>query len=260
MSTRERKLVMLLAVFGLFGLLFGAYQLVWQPIQDGKKKLAELRDDLGEKQEKLEKYQKDRRRLDAAKKRSLPANPEDARREYEAVLGRLLRSAGVTAPNVVPKDNPDTQRIPQIEEANGRKRPAYSRVGFEITLKKVDLPTVAKFLEGYYGLNLLQQITHFEIKRTDAEIAQAGRRGAATGDRTDLEVKLVTEAIILDGAENRKTLLPVPTGGEEALHPGYAGGIPAGHSRTQRLRADRRRGKTPAGPPLAAVGDIGGSQ
>jgi hypothetical protein len=212
-------MVQFLGVLGLFGLGLAAYTLVYQPLQKHKRDQAKLEDDRHEKQEQLVKVMRDLKRVETVKKRSLPADPDVAKREYEAALGYILRSSGVPAGyTIVPKVAGDVRSIPDIAP----KKPAYQRIGYDIRMTKVDLPILTKVLKAYYDLNLLHQITHLDIKRVEKEGSSGGiaRRGA---DRQDLEVTFHTEAIILDGAEQRRTLTAVPlsvaaVGGGGAYH------------------------------------------
>ena len=208
MSNRERKLILALGIMGIGGLLFAAYQLVIAPLEENRVQLAKLSEERSEKEEKLSTLRKDLKRLTIAKKRSLPSEPDVARREYEAMLTRLLRNAGIPPGyTIASKDNSDIRSIPLLSP----KRPAYSRIGYSIRLNKVDLTSLTKFLQEYYHLNLLHQIVWFEVKRTDEGSTAMSRRGIFTAERNDLTVIINTEAIILDGAENRRTLLSIPT-------------------------------------------------
>ena len=163
MSNRERKLILALGIMGIGGLLFAAYQLVIAPLEENRVQLAKLSEERSEKEEKLSTLRKDLKRLTIAKKRSLPSEPDVARREYEAMLTRLLRNAGIPPGyTIASKDNSDIRSIPLLAP----KRPAYSRIGYSIRLNKVDLTSLTKFLQEYYHLNLLHQIVWFEVKRT----------------------------------------------------------------------------------------------
>ncbi|QEL18803.1 hypothetical protein [Limnoglobus roseus] len=206
MSTREKRMLLVVGVLGLVGLIFGVYQMILVPLQESRAEFNRLSGEQGEKSTALDLMRFDLKRLPAAKKRSLPADLDVAKREYEATLSFLMRDSGVPAGyTIVPKDASDLRSVPEI----GPKKPAYNRIGYDVRMQKVDLPTLTKVLKGYYDLNLLQQITHLDVKRVEKEGSSGGisRRGA---DRADLEVTLHTEAIILDGAENRRTLLPIP--------------------------------------------------
>jgi hypothetical protein len=205
-TAREKKLLMVVAVLGLLGVGYGTFQMVVKPLQRNRADQAKLMEEYEEKDAQINKMLADLKRLPTAKKRSLPADLDVAKREYEAALSYLLRSNGVPAGfTIVPKDAVDARSIPDIAP----KMPAYQRIGYDVRLQKVDLPTVTKVLKAYYDLNLLHQITTLDIKRVEKEGSSGGfsRRG---GDRADLEVTLHTEAIILNGAENRRTLMPVP--------------------------------------------------
>ncbi len=136
--------------------------------------------------------------------RSLPADLDLSKREYESALGRLLRESKVPAGFTVLDKGADNKGIPELVKG----RPAYTKIAYTITMSKVDIATVMLFLKKYYDLNLLHQITTFTLKRDEStSIATDPRAGK---DRTDLKVTLVTEALILDGAPNRKTLLSAP--------------------------------------------------
>ena len=243
MTAREKKLLGIVGVLGLIALGYAAYSMVLNPIQRDRAEQTRLLEEYAEKDEQLNKMIADLKRLPTAKKRSLPADIDVAKREYEAALSYLLRSNGVPAGfTIVPKDAADVRSIPDI----GPKRPAYQRIGYDIRMQKVDLPTITKVLKAYYDLNLLQQITTLDIKRVEKEGSSGGfaRRG---GDRADLEVTLHTEAIILDGAENRRTLLPVPIGFAAA------GGI-GGYQAVLHLPEAGRGIKTQQFPSVLAAG------
>lgn len=205
MTSREKNMLAVVGVLGLCGVVFGAYQMIVVPLQQAKADAAKLSADRDDKFTAFNKMTTDLRRLANVKKRSLPADLDVARREYEANLSYLLRNAGVPSGfTIVPKDAGDVRSVPEVFP----KKPAYVRIGYDIRMQKVELPTLTKVLKAYYELNLLQQITHLDIKRVEKEgNGGIARRG---NDRADLEVTIHTEAIILDGAEDRRTLLPVP--------------------------------------------------
>jgi hypothetical protein len=209
MSSREITLAILLSVLIAVGGGGGAgYMLVYAPIQEKKQATAQLTKEVEELRTKVDKARADGKRLALAKRRSLPADENLARREYTEVMFRLLRRANVPLGfSVVTKPATADRTIPLLPGPG--KKPAYTKVVAEIEFRKADMWAVADFLRGYYDLNLLHQITAISIKRDEDAGAAAAKKTAA--DRRDLTVKLTTEAIILDGAENRRTLLPMPT-------------------------------------------------
>ena len=193
-----------------------------------------------------------------------------ARREYTVALERLAESAGVPKGYTIsPKGMDNSARnVPEISKG----KPVYTRVAYELVFKKADMWAIKDFLEGYYNLRLMHQITSIHIKKDDDPGAQnAGRRN-------DLTVTLTTEAILVDGAENRRTLLPVPTayaaiGGGAAykgltVSPEAARGVvpeatvpvlsPAGRDYSLIVQNDPFNGPLPAPPPfaLAKISDV----
>ncbi|OWK45670.1 hypothetical protein [Fimbriiglobus ruber] len=211
MTVREQKMAFGVGAGTVFLLaVVLGYLLVVMPLGDRARSARALEDDIAEKDAKLRAFLKDRPRLEIAKKRSLPTNTDIARQEYDAALNRVLREAKVplTSSTVTPKVA-DGKATPELAP----KKPAYSRIVFEIKLKPIDIGTLVNVLVGYYKLDLLQQITTFKVKRNEIAAVGTGAGNQRRGpifDRADLEVTLVTEAIILDGAENRKSLVAVP--------------------------------------------------
>ncbi len=210
MTPRDRSIavllggVLILAVAGFVG-----YFLVYAPLQSKSAQADALAGEVAEQEAKLLKVRKELPRYQLAVKRSLPANVDQSRQEYDAVVTQLMRDAKVprTSLTVKPKAV-EGKAAPELAP----KRPAYARVGLEVTLSKVSLATVIDVLKRYYQLNLLQQITKFSVKKSDQAKDAAPARGSLVADRADLDVTLVTEAIILDGAESRRSLLPVSAG------------------------------------------------
>jgi hypothetical protein len=208
MTGRERKLAVLLGGLVLIlGVGFGGYAGVYAPLSDNWQAAARLENDIAEKEAKLAQIRKDIPRLQATIKRSLPADPELAGSEYSAVINRLLQKARVPASAYsIRSKQLDNRGAPEVAP----KKPAYTKLGLEVTLKPVSLSTLIDVLYRYYRLNLLQQITRFTVKKVEG--GNPRRTSSVVSDRADLDVTFVTEAIILDGAENRRTLLALPPG------------------------------------------------
>jgi hypothetical protein len=213
---------MVLGVFVVGGLAAAAYGLVISPLDDLKSEAAKAEQEIATKKEIVDKLKKDEDRLKVIEQRSLPADVDTARNEYQAMMQRLLKQARVPSGyTITPKDTVDAKSIPVLDPKT-KKNPAYTKLAFDIKIVKVDVDRLAKFLQAYYQLNLLHQITRLEIIRKDPESGSGRLRSIiASADRADLEVRILTEAVILDGAENRRTLLPLPA--PEAV--AAAGGI-----------------------------------
>ncbi len=210
MTPRDQRIaallggVLVLLVVGVVGYFF-----VYAPLQDKAAAADRLAAEVGDQEAKLAKVRKEMPRLATAVQRSLPANVDQSRQEYDAVITQLLRDAKVPRSSLTVKPKAvEGKAAPEVSA----KKPAYTRVGLEITLKKVSLATTIDVLKRYYRLNLLQQITKFSVKKSDEARDAPPSAGSLVADRADLDVTLITEAIILDGAETRQSLLPVSTG------------------------------------------------
>lgn len=212
MNTRDRFLaVLLIALIGVGVAGAAGYLLVYEPVQEKTAAAATLDKEVADLTAQWNKFTRDRKRLDEVKRRSLPADEPLAKQEYNDMLIRLVRRAGIPPGfTVTPNTSPDARGVPLLP--GNAKKPAYTKVVSTVEFSKADMWAVRDFLEGYYKLNLLHQITNISISRKEDAAAAGGRPRAAdtrSASRKDLTVKLTTEAIILDGAENRRTLLPV---------------------------------------------------
>ncbi|MBX9583621.1 MAG: Ig domain-containing protein [Gemmataceae bacterium] len=213
MNIRERLLAVVLTCLIVAGVAgAGGYLLVYEPIRQKWGAAAQLEKEIADLTAKRDQFAKDRKRLEeVVKRRSLPPDESLARREYNDMLSRLVRRAGIPVGSfsVTQNTNPDAKGIPVLP--GGGKKPAYTKVVSVVEFQRADMWAVRDFLEGYYKLNLLHQITNLSVKRAD-DAASAGARNKPADNRKDLSVKLTTEAIILDGAEPRMTLLTVSKG------------------------------------------------
>jgi len=241
MTTRERNRAALLIGLILLGTAAAAgYAFVYDPLQEKAAAAAKLEQEVAEAEGKLAAARLEAPRLAAAKRRSLPADENLARREYNEALSRLLRRANVPLGYKVTERTSNATGTPLLAP----KKPAYTKVVYDVTFDRADLWAVQDFLAGYYRLDLLHQITAVEVVRKAD--AGAGSARKVDPDRKDLSVKLTTEAILLDGADARRTLLPVSNAFAAV------GGLPGYHAVA--LSPEVARGLTPAplAPALAA--------
>jgi hypothetical protein len=104
MTSREKRLMILLAMIGIGGVLFAGYQLILKPYQQYKAEQAKLILDESDKNDELLRNLQKTARLKDIQKRSLPAEQDVAKREYEAAMAHILRTAGVpTGSRLSPK-------------------------------------------------------------------------------------------------------------------------------------------------------------
>ena len=206
MSARERTLaIILFAIILVFGGVAAGYALVWTPIQAKDRSADVLDTEIEKKQAEFDKVKVELKKLDDLKKRSLPSDVSIARREYAEVMNRLLLYSKVPPATIRLRElAPDATGTPAL----AGKKLTYTKLAWEITFERADMWNIHDFLLAYYRLPLLHQITLLDIK-TDAQPATT-TRGKVVNDRRDLVVKIITEAIILDGAEPRGSLFSVP--------------------------------------------------
>ncbi len=204
MNPREQKLALLLV--GLMTLTLagaGGYAFVLRPIERARNAEAVLTGEIADLEQQVEGRRKEAKRMAVARARSLPADKTLAEREYAIAMRRLMDAAGVSKDSQVTAKTVDnsSRAVPELSKG----KPIYTRVAYELVFKKADMWAIKDFLEGYYRLGLLQQITGVVIKKDD------DAAGKNAGRRNDLTVTLVTEAILIDKADTRKTLWPVPS-------------------------------------------------
>jgi hypothetical protein len=206
MTRKEQSLAALLILFMVgFAILVVGYLFVYEPMTDYQRQTRELTSKNLEAQAKLAQIRKELPRLQTEIRRSLPQEAGVAQ-EYDAILNKLLLESKIPLGSYTIAPKP-VELKSNVELPN--KRPAFNRIGMEITLKKVKQTQLIEFLRRYYQLNLLQQISKLTVKKTDDKTPEP-ERGAPTSDRADLDVTILTEAIQLDGAEPRKSLLAIP--------------------------------------------------
>ena len=202
MNPREQTLATVLV--GLLVLGGGAalgYFFLYQPYEQASAAEDALVTEIEDLKGKAGAARKNAQKLAAARARSLPADEALSGREYTVALDRMIAAAGIKdhSINKKPVDS-GARSVPQI----AKDKPAYTRVAYELIFKKTDMWALKDFLKAYYEFGLMHQITALTIKKEDEP-------GAKVQRRNDLTVTITTESLILDGAENRATLLPVPT-------------------------------------------------
>ncbi len=210
MSNREQFLAIVLIGLILLGVGgVGGYMLVYKPIQQKHALADQLEGDILKLDAEAARMRRDLPRLAQTKRRSLPPDENLAHFEYAVMMDRILRQAnvppGFSVTPVISKSSADVRSIPQL----AGKKPAYTKVVTAVEFRRADMWNVVDFLKAYYKLDVLHQITHFSIER-DEDPGSGAARNQTSDNRKDLTVKLTSEAIILDGAEKRRTLLPVP--------------------------------------------------
>ncbi len=231
MKSPLRIVLLVLGVVAVCGLLAAGWLYVAVPYLNHVKQTEQAEADARTAEGDLTAMQMEARKLQKLTRRSLPAGPlypddpkrakreyaDVARSEYEQALVKVLKDAGArnTTVNFVDAEANQKTGIPQIDPAFKPTRDsdpadylAYTQVVFRIDIPKTDLATVADVLRRYYSIELLHQITHLNIKQAGS--TDLGDDKRPQKDRADLKVEITTRAIIVNGADRRRSLTPAP--------------------------------------------------
>ncbi len=209
----------------------GGYYFIIRPLAKYNQAEAALNQEVDDLDKQLKEQEAMKERLKTARARSLPADVTLVNREYVVALEHMAESSGVPKTGITiteKKVDSSARNVPEITKG----KPIYTRVAFEVVFKKVDMKILKEFFQRYYEFGLLHQITALLIKKDE----DPGAKNA--NPRANLTVIFTTEAIIVEGAENRKTLLPVPTAfGRGRWRRAVPGGRHQPGSRPRRLPA-----------------------
>jgi hypothetical protein len=211
------------------GVGFFGYQFVLAPLKAKSDQIARLTDENDLREARIARVRKRLADEEKWKKLSLPPDPVNpsraaeplvpgrtpadnaradlAQREYERELNEMLRAAGYAAADVaiIPK-KPDAKSAPQY----ATKKPIYTKLVFTVQLKG-DLASLVDFMDRFYKLRLLHQIRNMTVQKpigADIRAATPGGGPSNAAASADLDVTMTVEALVLDNAEQRKTLLP----------------------------------------------------
>ena len=195
MTPRERMMALVamhvLFVFG--GGLLG-YQFILRPMKTAETRTITALDEVGKDQNQLDELETALPRLELMKKMSLPADPVFASFAYGAELEKMLRASDFAAGKLdIARKEADRS------STTTTKKPPYQRLLYDVKASG-DLASLVAFLDKFYATPLLHRIRTLKIDRPVTTTAQQGK--------TDLNITLSIEALIVDGAEKRDTLLP----------------------------------------------------
>lgn len=220
MNVRERKLALtLLAILVGVVVVFGFYELYWSPLRDHQQAIASAEEQVETRLTEIAAIEKKKKQLEQWAKLSLPreatiekkkATEGDSSRdvnfawlEYDQYLNKLVRDCRFSQDTVVVARPPDT-RGPALKN----KQPIYTRLEYNVT-GRATLPNLVSFLERFYQTNLLHRIKILKIQRPST--------GGPDQQKDELRLDLTVEALVLDEAERRKTLLPADSVRREVL-------------------------------------------
>ena len=235
MTTRERSLSIGLGTFIGVGLLgFVGWQFVLSPMLDKDKQIKARQSEVDQLQWDIDEIAAQRKKFEANRQQSLPSDVGLSRTQYGILLEGLMRKADFAAGAYkIQVGEADSKSAPTIAP----KKPAYTRLTYLVTVKG-ELYHLVDFMRSFYQQPLLHQIKQINVLRPSDQRAQG---------RKELDITMTVEALVLDNAPARPTLLPVIR--EVALLSGVAAFT--GHN--LRVVAEGRGSQLPPADVLASV-------
>src|SRR5207244_733846 len=194
---------------------FVGYQFYLQPMNAYARQISELEEQIGDRELDTNKIVAERKRLEPYAKISLPFTPNTqatadilrrtdvARGKYVEKLIDMLQKSGF-ASIVVNDKKPENKSTPQFKNlkgvvTKGKDMSIYTRLEFNVDAKG-NLASLTKWMEQFYKLQLLHQIKNLIVTRPI--------NPPPTAKPNELDIKMTIEALVLEGAEQRKSLEP----------------------------------------------------
>src|SRR5262249_10849435 len=172
------------------------YQFYLRPLRSADGRLLTLSDELAKQQKAFDELQAAQPRLKQMKRISLPADPDLAQREYLDELNRMLRNSEFPVESIVITPKPRDTRAANVPPS---KRLPYTTLRFDVDAQG-ELMSLVDFLDRFYRTPLLHRIRTMSVQRPVTVTPQQRQN--------ELKINLTIEALIVDGAEKRETLLP----------------------------------------------------
>jgi hypothetical protein len=199
MTTRERNLaVAVSSVLGVALVGFVGWSFVLSPLLEKNKQIKNKTEEIRQVQNDIDDILVAKRKYEGQRLQSLPGDPVQgvgvAREEYGRLLEGLCRRADLTGLKITVNE-PDNKSVPML----AAKKPAYTKLSWDVSAKG-DLYHLVDFMRLFYSQPLLHTIKSMTVQRP------ADARSRTT---RELDVNLKVEALVLDNAQVRPSLLPV---------------------------------------------------
>ncbi|HMF14194.1 MAG TPA: hypothetical protein VKE94_17885, partial [Gemmataceae bacterium] len=186
--------VAVIAVVIVAGLGVVFYQFYWSPYRTKEANLAQLKKQTEQKESRVAEIAAQRPQLERYRQASLPADMDLAKREYQRYLEGLLRESGFGQISVADR-KAGGRGVPTL----ANKTPVYTPLGFTVT-GRATFESLVKMMEKFYRTGLLHQIKTLSIARP--KTTQPGQR------QNELDISLTVDALVVQGADKRATLMP----------------------------------------------------
>lgn len=202
MNPRERMLAMV--VLSIAVLAGGAYlccTFFLAPLGEMDERLARVRDEVKQKEARIQQIEAAKARLSVYKQLSLPKQLDFSRRQYDNYLSDLLIDSGFPASTTISPKAPEKSSVLAAD-----KKPVYTRLPF-VVVTRANLDNLVQMLERFYRTPLLHQIKSIQVSRASTTGTQAQQ-----GAQFELDIHLTVEALVVSGAADRfhpaEALLP----------------------------------------------------
>jgi hypothetical protein len=210
MTVRERFLAMgVLGFITLAGVALLVFQFILTPLRDRKHSIGRLQDEIAEKRGRKYMIEAEKPKLELWRKQSLPADISLARLEYEKYLRELIRQSGFEGNSFSVTPRPLETRT-GILTGPGKKEPAFTSLGFAVKAQG-ELADLVDFMERFYRTPLLHEIKSMTITRPLTPLANPVGGAVPRGQlqpKSELEVSMNIEALVLHDADSRSQLIP----------------------------------------------------
>lgn len=199
MTTRERNLAVAVStVLGVAAVGFVGWTVVLSPLLERTKQIKAKQLEIQQAQNDIDDVLMAKRKYEAQRIQSLPGDPVQgvgvAREEYGRLLEGLCRRADLTGLKITVNE-PDNKSVPMLAP----KKPAFTKLSWDVSAKG-DLYHLVDFLRHFYSQPLLHSIKSMTVQRP---------ADARSRNTRELDVTLKVEALVLDNAQVRPSLLPV---------------------------------------------------
>lgn len=225
MTNRQKVLVTVAASAVVLAVLFVGYVFVYSPLVDAwdrrvqaDEELKKAQADLSEENRQGKAIVKLSPRLEQWKKLSLPPRDPSLKKpgmsaadqkalhlsqmktEYERYLSGLLRDSGMKAETIkIVERSPDKKFLPPPPKAKGAT-PTYHPLAFGVSATGPQA-AVYRALRDFHKTNLLHQVRSLTVAVPNA-------KGREKPDPKTLDLSMVVEALIVEGADDRAGIWP----------------------------------------------------
>jgi hypothetical protein len=225
MTTREKFLMIISLAGTALGVFFVGYSFVWTPLTELAEQKATADDKLGQVSDELSKVMASNKNIlklhprlakwnvlsipprDSTPSRGLTSTQDQKyvhmkkmETEYERLISERLRANGMNAASVkVTRTQPD-QRVGMPPQAPKGQQPLYERMAFKVTANGPQ-DAVYRALRDIQDMKILHEIRSMSV-------AVPQPKGKEKPNPNNLELTMLLEALVVNGAEARSTLLP----------------------------------------------------